>query len=120
MKTLKEKLDFNSIDGREEFKNYLKYQIDNQDWLSKSQSFAATVIQHLIKNKMFQIELAEKLNISSIELSKLLSGKHDFTLSEISKIEKVLETKLSAFGIEYTNPSWHKKIYKHEKENDKD
>jgi hypothetical protein len=45
--------------------------------VDKSQLIAVTVKKHLIHNNIFQIELARKLNISSIQLTKLLSGKHD-------------------------------------------
>ncbi len=52
-------------------------------------------IQFLLDNKsMEQKDLAKALGKSESEVSKWLSGSHNFTLKTIAKIEEVLEDKL--------------------------
>tara|TARA_R110002012_G_scaffold55398_4_gene141459 strand:- start:122974 stop:123390 length:417 start_codon:yes stop_codon:yes gene_type:complete len=52
-------------------------------------------IQHLMElNDMDQKDLAQKLNKKESEISKWMSGSHNFTLKTLAKIEDVLGDKL--------------------------
>ncbi len=52
-------------------------------------------IQHLLEvNDMDQKDLAKKLNKKESEISKWMSGSHNFTLKTLAKIEDVLGDKL--------------------------
>ena len=59
-------------------------------FVSKSLDIAERLNEILIKKGMTQNELAKELGKSPSEVSKWLSGLHNFTLKSISKIEAIL------------------------------
>lgn len=69
-------------------KGYVNRFIDNTFDLSDRISYL------LSKNKMTQKDLADKLNKKESEVSKWLSGTHNFTIKTISKIEDVFDEKM--------------------------
>ncbi|MCC8119600.1 MAG: helix-turn-helix domain-containing protein [Bacteroidales bacterium] len=72
----------------------LEFDIENSDWILESISIAMN-IRSLLKDKgISQTQLAEKLNVSKGQVSKLLSGRENFSLKTISRLEKALDTKL--------------------------
>lgn len=69
-------------------KGYVDRFIDNTFDLSDRITYL------LSKNKMSQKDLADKLNKKESEVSKWLSGTHNFTIKTIAKIEDVFDDKL--------------------------
>lgn len=71
-----------------------KYRRDNRAWLRKSQSIALRILNVLDEKGMQQKELAEAMDVSPQQISKIVKGKQNLTLETISKLEAVLETTL--------------------------
>lgn len=71
-----------------------RFREENRDWLLKSSLIALEVHRYLRLNRMSQSQLAEKLEISSAMVSKLLSGKENLSLKTICRIEDVLQIEL--------------------------
>lgn len=71
-----------------------RFREENRDWLLKSALIALEVHRYLRLNRMSQSQLAEKLEISSAMVSKLLSGKENLSLKTICRIEDVLQIEL--------------------------
>lgn len=57
----------------------------------KSKEITQRILQLMASNNWNQKELAENLQKSEAEISKLLSGTHNFTLRTIAKFEAVLK-----------------------------
>lgn len=62
----------------------------NNDWLFESQRIAFKILDYLNQNKMTQKELAEKLEVSPQQVSKIVKGKENLTLETLSNLEKAL------------------------------
>lgn len=67
-----------------------RYRKENGGWLRKSQNIAIRVLGELDKKGMQQKELAEALDVSPQQVSKIVKGKENLTLQTISKLEQVL------------------------------
>jgi ribosome-binding protein aMBF1 (putative translation factor) len=72
----------------------------NEAWLNKSADIALKVLRALREKGMTQKDLAEKLNVSPQQVSKMVKGKENLTLETISKLEYVLGVALIS-----TNPT---------------
>lgn len=66
----------------------------NRYWLKKSQQIAVRVLMTLREKGMSQKQLAEQLEVSPQQVSKIVKGKQNLTLDTISKLEQVLEIPL--------------------------
>lgn len=73
---------------------------ENEAWLDISFSIAVKILSILRENKKNNlspsniIELSELMNISISDTRNMLRGSKDFNLSTITKLEKILNTKL--------------------------
>nr|WP_322625024.1 helix-turn-helix transcriptional regulator [uncultured Flavobacterium sp.] len=66
----------------------------NKRWLDKSSEIAVNVLEALRDKKLSQKDLAERLEISAQQVSKIIKGQQNLTLETISKIEGVLDISL--------------------------
>jgi plasmid maintenance system antidote protein VapI len=71
-----------------------RYRRENRSWLRKSQRIAVRVLSVLNEKGMQQKELAEAMDVSPQQVSKIVKGKQNLTLETISKLESVLGVKL--------------------------
>ena len=71
-----------------------RYRRENRGWLRKSQRIAVRVLSVLDEKGMQQKDLAEALEVSPQQVSKIVKGKQNLTLETISKLEAVLGVKL--------------------------
>lgn len=70
---------------------------ENRDWLALSAKFAL-MLRHILRTeKMTQTELAARMGVSCVQVTKLLSGKENVGLQTIAKVEKALGRTLVAF-----------------------
>lgn len=67
-----------------------RYRRANRDWLRKSQNIAIRVLGTLKERGIQQKELAEALDVSPQQVSKIVKGKQNLTLQTIAKLEQVL------------------------------
>ncbi|MEX1212366.1 MAG: helix-turn-helix transcriptional regulator [Balneolaceae bacterium] len=67
---------------------------ENKGWLRKSQRIAVRVLSILNERGMQQKELAEAMDVTPQQISKIVKGKQNLTLSTISKLEAILGVKL--------------------------
>lgn len=66
----------------------------NKQWLRKSQKIALAILNCMDIIDMNQKQLADKMDVSSQYVSKILKGSENLSLETISKIESVLNTEL--------------------------
>ena len=70
---------------------------ENRDWLALSAKFAL-MLRHILRTeKMTQKELAARMGVSCVQITKLLSGKENIGLQTIAKVEKALGRSLVTF-----------------------
>lgn len=69
----------------------------NRDWLALSAKFALTVRHILRTENMNQAELTSRMGVSTVQVSKLLSGKENIGLQTIAKVENALGRSLITF-----------------------
>ncbi|HLR25298.1 MAG TPA: helix-turn-helix transcriptional regulator [Fodinibius sp.] len=67
-----------------------RYRRANHGWLRKSQEVAIKVLQTLDEKDMQQKELAEAMDVSPQQVSKIVKGKQNLALQTITKLEQVL------------------------------
>ena len=77
---------------------------ENRDWMAMSAKFALLVRHILRTTKMTQTELATRMGVSSVRITKILSGKENLCLQTIAKIEKAIGQSLLTFS-ESTDPT---------------
>jgi transcriptional regulator with XRE-family HTH domain len=65
---------------------------DSQIFIDKSMEISDYITSILEKRNLMQKDLAQKMGKTEAEISKLLSGLHNFTLRSIAKIEAALGT----------------------------
>ena len=68
----------------------LDFLSDNADWLRLSAAIALKIRKILRQKGMQQAELANLLSVTPAQVSKFLSGKVNFELKTIAKIQSVL------------------------------
>jgi len=73
-----------------------KWRKEHKDWLKKSALIALTILRKLRDIGMSQKDLAEQLNVSAQQVSKILKGRENLTLETISKLEGVLGIELAS------------------------
>ena len=75
-------------------KEEAKYREENRDWLLKSMQIAL-YLEHVLRIRgISKKQLAEMIDVTPAQVTKLLSGKENLGLKTISKIEKVLGVNL--------------------------
>src|SRR5579863_1144417 len=100
MNNLKEKLSKLSSNQPSEWKAKAKYRRENREWLKKSAAIAIRVLDALKIQNLSQKELAERMNISPQQISKIVKGQENLTLETISNLEiglgiQIMEEKAS-------------------------
>src|SRR5580658_1595865 len=90
MNNLKEKLSKLSSNQSSEWKAKAQYRRENREWLRKSAAIAIRVLDTLKALNLSQKELAERMNISPQQISKIVKGQENLTLETISKLEIAL------------------------------
>ncbi|MDE6424359.1 MAG: helix-turn-helix transcriptional regulator [Muribaculaceae bacterium] len=71
---------------------------ENRDWLALSAKFAL-LLRHILRTEnMTQTELAARMGVSCVQITKLLSGKENIGLQTIAKVEKALGRNLVTFS----------------------
>lgn len=68
--------------------------IENAEWLNASAKIALNIRAILRRTGMSQVELAERMNVSPAQVTKILSGKENLGLKTIDKIETALGVSL--------------------------
>jgi ribosome-binding protein aMBF1 (putative translation factor) len=90
MKFNVDKLKQSSREMTVEEKSDISFREDNREWLALSEKLALR-IRHLLRTKnILQTELAERMNVSPAQVTKILSGKENLGLKTISKIERAI------------------------------
>lgn len=74
--------------------NDAKWRRENKDWLAKSFDIALGVLTAMKAKGWNQKKLAEEMDVSEQQVSKIVKGKENFTLQSISKLEGVLGVRL--------------------------
>lgn len=74
----------------EKAKNAARYRDDNRDWLNKSAKIAIRLRKILRDNNISQIELANRMGVTPVQVNKILSGKENLGLKTICKVEKAI------------------------------
>lgn len=82
-----------SVEDRQE----ISFRNENRDWLALSAKFALTVRHILRSEKITQTELASRMGVSCVQVSKILSGKENIGLQTIAKIERALDRSIVTF-----------------------
>jgi ribosome-binding protein aMBF1 (putative translation factor) len=90
MNNLKEKLLTLVSDQPSDWKAKTKYRRDNREWLKKSAAIAVWVLDALKAQNISQKELAERMNVSPQQISKIVKGQENLTLETISNLEIAL------------------------------
>ena len=90
MNNLKEKLSNLASDQPSDWKDKAKYRHENREWLKKSAAIAVRVLDALKAQDLSQKELAQRMNISPQQISKIVKGQENLTLETISNLEIAL------------------------------
>lgn len=107
VKDLKTKLENLTSGNKSNWKEKAKGRIENRNWLQHSRKIAIKINVFLKNNNIKQKDLAELLDVSPQQVSKILKGKENLKLETISKIENALNIEL----INSDEPSENKAEY---------
>lgn len=67
-----------------------KYRRDNREWLKRSAAIAVKVLDAIKNQGLTQKDLAERLNVSPQQISKIVRGEENLTLETITNLELAL------------------------------
>jgi len=90
MTDIRKKIEKIAVDDDSGWLKKARYRRENRGWLRKSQNIAIRVLSVLKEKDMQQKELAEAMDVSPQQVSKIVKGKENLTLQTISKLEQVL------------------------------
>lgn len=76
------------------FEENAKWRKENKVWLEWSRSVALSLIEYMESNELNRNGLAERLGVSPQYISKILSGKVNFSFKSIAELEQKLGIKL--------------------------
>ena len=76
------------------FEEIAKWRKENRAWLEWSRSIALSLVEYMESNDLNRNGLAERLEVSPQYISKILSGKVNFTFKSIAELEQKLNIKL--------------------------
>jgi ribosome-binding protein aMBF1 (putative translation factor) len=94
MNNLKEKLSKLASDQPSNWKEKAKFRRENREWLRKSAAIAVRVLGALKAQGLSQKELAERMNISPQQISKIVKGHENLTLETITNLEIALDIQI--------------------------
>ena len=72
----------------------MEYDKKNWGWLKMSSNVAFAVLEVLDHTNMSQVELANKMDVSRQQISRILRGQENLTIEIISKLQTALGIKL--------------------------
>ena len=79
---------------RSTFVEDVKWRQANASWLKRSRRVAYAIMDYMQDNHLTPKDLAQKLGVSPQYVSRVLSGKMNFTFKTISAIEDCLQLEL--------------------------
>ncbi len=94
MSDIRKKIEEIAVDDTGSWREKARYRRENRGWLRKSQRIAVRILSVLNEKGMQQKELAEMMDVSPQQVSKIVKGKENLSLKTISKIEAVLGVRL--------------------------
>lgn len=71
-----------------------KWRKENKTWLEWSRNIALSLVEYMESNGLNRNGLAERLGVSPQYVSKILSGKVNFSFKSIAELEQKLGIKL--------------------------
>ena len=83
-------LEANQSGERSTFVDDAKWRRDNASWLKRSRRVAYAIMDYMQDNGLSLNDVAEKLGVNPQYISKILSGKVNFSFKTISEIEEGL------------------------------
>lgn len=72
------------------WKTQARFRRENREWLKKSAAIAVRVLEVLKAQGLSQKDLAEKMNVSPQQVSKIIKGQENLTLETITNLEHAL------------------------------
>ena len=79
---------------RSTFVEDVKWRQENAAWLKRSQRVAFAIMDYMQDNQLSRNDIAKKLGVSPQYVSRILSGKMNFTFKTISAMEDCLQVEL--------------------------
>lgn len=76
------------------FEEYARWRKENKAWLEWSRNIALSLVKYMESNGLNRNGLAERLGVSPQYISKILSGKVNFSFKSIAELEQKLNIKL--------------------------
>ncbi len=76
------------------FEENAKWRKENEAWLEWSRNIALSLVEYMESNGLNRNGLAERLGVSPQYISKILSGKVNFSFKSIAELEQKLNLKL--------------------------
>lgn len=76
------------------FEENAKWRKENKVWLEWSRNVALALVEYMESNGLNRNGLAERLGVSPQYISKILSGKVNFSFKSIAELEQKLDIKL--------------------------
>lgn len=76
------------------FVDNAKWRKENRVWLEWSRGIALSLIEYMESKEMNRNDLAKKLDVSPQYISKILSGKVNFSFKSVAELEEKLNIKL--------------------------
>lgn len=76
------------------FEENAKWRKENEAWLKWSRNIALSLVEYMESNGLNRNGLAERLGVSPQYISKILSGKVNFSFKSIAELEQKLNIKL--------------------------
>ena len=73
------------------FEANARYRQENKAWLAWSRSIALSLIRYMESNGLNKAALAERLGVSPQYISKILSGKVNFSIKSIAELQEKLD-----------------------------
>lgn len=83
-----------AIDNKGKWKKSARKARENRDWIITSKKIAVRILNTLKERGMQQKELAEQLEVTPQQVSKILKGNVNLTIETITKLEKALDIPL--------------------------
>ncbi len=109
MNNLKDKLSNLASDQPSDWKIRTKYRRENREWLKKSAAIAVQVLDALKGQDLSQKELAERMDISPQQISKIVKGQENLTLETISNLELALGIQIIEEKVNHSKNLFKKK-----------
>lgn len=74
-----------------------KFRSQNRKWLTYSSKIALRILSSIEDLNINQKELAEQLEVTPQQISKIIKGQENLTLKSIAKLSEILRTELISF-----------------------